>query len=195
VTLIATMERRSTDRFMAMIFRSLPGLPPYGELPLRFSAHGGGTHSEGFVVEFQTGTDQKWVGNFARGANKFDWIDSHPNGRDALVVAGGQGYLIEPNLRIVISTFGGAIEGVLHYAPLQALVFNDQGLLFEALGPKGSLWKTRRISWDGMGDIRVSGSTLSGEAWDAVHDTWREFHVDLETGVVVGGAFPEILDR
>jgi hypothetical protein len=46
-----------------------------------------------------------------------------------------------------------------------------------------------------MGDIRMSGSTLSGEAWDAVHDTWKEFHVDLETGVVVGGAYPEILDR
>jgi hypothetical protein len=62
-------------------------------------------------------------------------------------------------------------------------------------GQKGTLWKTRRISWDGMGDIRMSGSTLSGEAWDAVHDTWREFHVDLETGVVIGGAFPEELDR
>ncbi len=147
------------------------------------------------MVEFQAGADRKWVGNFVRGLNKFDWIGSHPNGQQSLVVAGGQGYLIEPNLRTVLSTFGGAIEGVLHYAPLQALVFNHQGLLFEALGPKGTLWKTRRISWDGMGDIRMSGSTLLGEAWDAVNDTWREFQVNLETGVVLGGAFPEKLDR
>lgn len=180
---------------MATAFRPLRGLPPYCELPLRFSAHGGGTHSEGFVVEFQTGADRKWVGNFVHGLNKFDWIGSHPNGRETVVVAGGQGYLIEPNLRTVLSTFGGAIEGVLHYTPLQALIFNHQELLFEALGPKGTLWKTRRISWDGMGDIRMSGSTLSGETWDAMHNTWRQFHVDLETGVVIGGAFPEELDR
>ncbi len=180
---------------MPTALRALPGLPPYGELPLGFSAHGGGTHSEGFVIEFQTAAG-KWVGNFVHGLNTFDWRGSHPNGREALVVAGGQGYLIEPNLRTVLSTFGsGVIEGVLHYAPLQALVFNHQGLLFEALGPKGTLWKTRRISWDGMGDIRMSGSTLSAEAWDALNHTWREFHVNLETGVVVGGAYPEELDR
>jgi hypothetical protein len=51
----------------------------------------------------------------------------------------------------VLSTFGGAIEGILHYAPLQALVFNDQGLLFEALGPKRDFVEDQAnlVGWDG----------------------------------------------
>jgi hypothetical protein len=115
----------------------------------------------------------------------------HLNGSDVWVVAGGQGYLIKPDTRSLASTFGGAIEGVVQYEARRSLVFNHQGLRFESLGPDGVQWTSRRISWDGFGDIVVRGSILSGQAWDALHDIWRAFRLDLETGEVMGGAFPQ----
>lgn len=171
----------------------LPGLPAYGNAPERFSATGIGAHSEGLVVEIRCNETNCWIGNFVRGMTSFDWVGVHPNGTDVLVIAGGQGYLIEPDTRSVAATFGGAIEEVIRHEPRRALVFNHQGLHFDSLGPDGIQWTSKRISWDGFRDIAVSGSVLTGQASDAVHDTWRAFRLDLETGEVVGGAYPETL--
>ena len=148
------------------------------------------------MIEVRSSESESWVGNFVRGMTRFDWVGMHPNESDVLVVAGGQGYLIRPDTRSLASTFGGEIEGVIQYEPRGALVFNHEGLHFESLGPDGVQWKSRRISWDGFDDIVIRGSVLSGQAWDALHDTWRPFRLDLDTGEVMGGAFPKgPLDR
>jgi hypothetical protein len=171
----------------------LPGLPPYGETPTRFTATGFGTHSEGLVVEFRPEDRPAWVGNFVRGLAAFDWVGAHPNEHDALVVAGGQGYVVDTEGRTLISTFGGAIVASIRYPPQRAVIFNHQGLFFEAVGPSGRLWKSRRISWDGMRSIEVHEAILSGESWNALDDSWRKFRLDLITGAVMGGAYPEEL--
>ena len=95
--------------------------------------------------------------------------------------------------RSVAATFGGAIEEVIGHEPRRALVFNHQGLHFDLLGPDGMQWTSKRISWDGFRDIAVSGSVLTRQAWDAVHDIWRAFRLDLETGEFMGGAYRETL--
>jgi hypothetical protein len=66
---------------MALRFEILPGLPPYGPLPVQFSATGCGTHREGFVVQFD-GSSVPWVGNDQRGKAEMvdeamQWVKSH----------------------------------------------------------------------------------------------------------------------
>jgi hypothetical protein len=130
-----------------------------------------------------------WVGNFIGGPSKYDCVLPHPNRSDVVVVSGGQGYIVSPNFKRVTSTFGGAIANV-HEHSSRTLVINHQNLSFEAISASGSLWKSKRISWDGMRNIEVNDSSLTGEAW-LCDGTWHSFHLDLATGIVTGGSYYE----
>jgi hypothetical protein len=171
-------------------FEVLPGLPPCGEPAIAFSGTGHGLHSEGLVVRFGTDGREHWIGNFARGLTSFDCVLPHPNGSDILVIAGGQLYQVEPTMRHVAPQTSAAIVDAFSYSPSNAVVLNSQELWFEAIGPSGRLWKTRRISWDGMRSISVEGNMLRGEAWH-FDGTWHPFQLDLNSGFVHGGSHDE----
>jgi hypothetical protein len=165
----------------------LGGLPPYGPLPAQFCAGGHGTHREGFVVQFG-GRTGVWVGNFQPGVTGFDVALAHPDGRSVIVVAGGQGYVIDPSSRQLTAIFGVDITGVIQNGAEQ-LVFSTFTNL-EAFGRDGAQWRTRRLSWDGLRSLRVEGEDLVGEGWTFAGDQWISFRVDLTSGTAVGGAFP-----
>ena len=175
---------------MAFEVSVLPGLPAYGEPATVFSATGLGTHSEGLVVSFCMRDSPPWIGNFVRGLTKFDYVAVHPNRVAALIVAGGQGYVIDPVARQLQSTIGGAIVDAFAHPTTTAIVLNHQNLSFESIGAYGRLWRSRQISWDGLRFVEVTGNALSGEAW-RYDDTWHPFQLDLVSGAVRGGAYKE----
>ena len=169
-------------------FRTLPGLPASGPLPLQFSTTGQGLHREGFVVEFWPGTENAWVGNFQPGLSTFDAIAEHPNGKDVVVVAGGDLLVVDPARREQIATLSGTIQSCTLASELPALVFDD-GISILILHTNGMLEQTARISWDGMRDIHVEGTVLSGEAYDPMADSWHSFRVDLLEAEFEGGSY------
>jgi hypothetical protein len=130
------------------------------------------------------------VGNFVPGLSKFNFFGLHPNGRDALIVAGGQGYIVDPETKQLRETLGGTIVNAFPHPTRSALVLNHQNLRFEAIAADGRLWMTRRISWDGMRLVQQQGKLLIGEAWRP-DSTWHPFEVDLENGQVLGGSYSE----
>jgi hypothetical protein len=155
---------------------------------MQCSATGQGTHREGFVVEFKD-VNGAWDGNFQRGVTGFDVALEHPDGRSVIVIAGGQGYVVDRPVQRVTSMFGRAsVTGVV-YNGGDLLVFSTF-TEFEAYGPAGHAWRTRRLSWDGFRSLQIDGDTLSGEGWTFAGDKWIEFSVQLATGEPVGGAYP-----
>jgi len=176
---------------MALVFEVLTGLPAYGEAAEAFSRTGIGLHSEGLVVKFEPHDQRSWVGNFIRGLTGFDWVHEHPNGREILVVAGGQGYVVNPASHEVTSSFGGVLLDAHLYLPRNAIIFNHQDISFRAICQSGTLWESRRVSWDGLRSVQVIGNILSGEAWH-FDDSWHRFELDLDTGAVRGGSYEEI---
>jgi len=168
----------------------LAGLPPYGEVATNFSATGLARHSEGLVVSFRAGDSPQWIGNFARGLARFDSVQVLPNHTAAIIIAGGQGYVIDPVSRQVQGTTGGAIVDAFVHPTTSAIVLNHQNILFESIGPSGRLWLSRRISWDGLRLVEVSDNVLAGEAW-RYDDTWHPFQLDLVSGNVEGGSYQE----
>lgn len=168
-------------------FDVLPGLPPYGNWPEWFPATVRG--HEGFVVRFTPDDGPEWVGNFAGGLSSLDHVCDHPNGRDVVVIASGNAFVIAPGARSLVESFGGQIEVVLPVTELGLLVFGN-GLWFEAFGPSGRCWVTRRLSWDGMRELRREGLRLSGEAWyPMAGGCWVPFEVDLVSGGCSGGSY------
>jgi hypothetical protein len=169
-------------------FEILPGLPPYGDLPEPFSSTGHGSHREGYVVRFNPEAAAPWVGNFQPGHTSFYDVLPHPSGREFMVVAGGQGYVVDPNDRSKKVFVGGWIEIALLLPQWNGLLLGD-GLQFELITPAGLQWRSRRISWDGMQNLRLEGMLLFGEAYDPAGDCWMPFKLDLCTGEFTGGSY------
>jgi hypothetical protein len=176
---------------MDFALEALTGLPAYGPLATSFSPAGKQLHAEGLVVRFMASDGASWVGNFQRGGMDYDRIDHHPNGKDALIIASGQGYVVDPVNQRLVGLLGGGIVDLFDHPSQRAVVLNQQNLSFVAIGAAGNIWQSRRISWDGFRHIAVVGSKLSGEAWSPHNGEWCPFVLDLQTGTVVGGSYPE----
>lgn len=168
--------------------RILPGLPATGPWPEQFSVSGRGTHREGFVVEFHPGSTRSWIGNFERGGTDFDTVLLHPDGVSLVVIAGGTGYVIDPDQRLLRFVLQGQIYSVIATSQPTLLIVSD-GLVLEAVGANGSAWKSRRISWDGIWDLQVVGERLHGLSYDALKDCEVPFSVDILSGRAEGGGY------
>ena len=171
---------------MTARFQVLPGLPPYGPLPKHFPSSSG-RYREGLVLEFQ-GENDVWIGNFISGATGFSSVFDHFDGRSVIVIAGGQGYLVDVAAQDVTSTFGGDLTGIVD-SGTHLFVFSTFTTL-AAYGSTGLKWRIRRLSWDGFRSFRVNNGIVHGEAWTPCGDHWIEFSVDLSTGEATGGAYP-----
>ena len=129
-----------------------------------------------------------WVGNFQGGFGECHGVFLHPNRRHLIVVATGQAYVVDPESRALIHHFGADIAKVVEVPENDALVFTN-GLWFEAYGATGYLWRSRRLSWDGVRSLSRTALTLWGEAYSPLDDDWHRFSVDLTSGHVEGGSY------
>ena len=162
------------------------GLPPYGPSALSFPDPN--AFSEGLVVTFTTSTGERWTGNFASGPGSLDAVRDELGPRATIVVASGAAYLVDVD-RKTASDITWPVEYV-EYVASQELVVIGNGLWFEAIGPSGAVWQSRRISWDGMRSLGRDGEELSGEAYSPMGPPdWVPFELDLASGDVKGGSY------
>jgi hypothetical protein len=172
---------------MELTVTLLFGLPAYGPLATPFPAEWGRIGREGTVVEFNLG-NLAWVGNFRPGLCGIDLARIHPNHCDAVVVAGGDLWVVDPNQRTATFLLP-AIEEAIEVQRPDGWLFSRQGLAVARFGPKGLLWHTKRLSWDGFDQVTVVGDELTGLAYDPGGDAWVPFRVDIRTGASTGGSF------
>jgi len=167
----------------------LPGLPVYGAAAEPFSATGLGMHREGLVVRFEA-TGGSWVGNFQRGMSSCDRVLTHPDRVHVLVIAGGAAYVVDPSKHRLEGHFGADIQEVIEVPEIRGLIFGN-GLWFEAVADSGPLWRSRRISWDGLRKVTVDGTVLRGEAYapEGADGAWHGFEVNVLTGEAKGGSY------
>ena len=175
----------------APLFEILPGLPPYGPAAEAFPEDGQQAYREGLVVRFRPRGKPSWVGNFQKGWSEFDAVVLHPDRYQVIVVAGGAGYHIDPESRRQTHQFGssGAIS-FLQSLPELNLAIAADNIQIGACLADDSGWSTERISWDGIRNITITGSTLHGEAWSPISKQWWPFEVDLLTGKTSGAIYP-----
>jgi hypothetical protein len=165
--------------------RILPGLPAVGSAAVQFSEPGERTHAEGLVVEITPAHGSAWVGNFRPGLSDNNAVFAHPNGADAVVVAGGRGYVVNADSRLVSKMYRSVRQVVESREADRLVLASDVSVAI--LGPADVHYETRRLAWDGLQSLRADGRTLYGEAWDSIADAWRPFEVNLDSGEVTGG--------
>lgn len=166
--------------------RPLEGLPAYGEPALSFPRPD--AFSEGFVVEFVATAGERWIGNFASGpAGGAQSIHVEFGPRDVIVFSGGAGYVIDIESRCLVADLGFGFDWLEFVEELGILVAcND--LWFEAFVGRKRKWRTRRVSWDEIRNIRRAGTKVTAEAYHLDGD-WYPLVLDVVTGEVVGGSY------
>lgn len=169
------------------ICRELPGLPGDGEFPRQFSATGQGMHREGYVVEFTPSGDPSWVGNFQPGGGILTGIFEFLESQSVLVVARGQGYLVDAQTGALLGQYESDIAIAL---PITAGVLVGTSTDFSAYRGGIRVWRTRRISWDGFRNLSIKTDNVLGEAW-CFDDSWHKFKIELANGEVEGGSYYE----
>lgn len=165
----------------------LDALPP-GCSPVTFPSGWCREGSEGLVVEFDTDDVGAWVGIFRPGIQGSDGVWLHPNGKDALVIAQGAPWIVDPEARAATKLNAG-VEEVWPVSDPEGLLLSRDGLAFYRIASGGLMWHTRRLSWDGFQKIEIRGQILHGEGWSPVDDRWFPFSVDLRSGRSEGGSY------
>lgn len=167
-------------------FRIEPGLPPYGPGALSFPDPD--AFSEGLVITFMTSTGERWTGNFAKGHGSLDAVRDELGPKATIVIAGGTAYRVDIESKSA-SEITWPAEYIEFVAGHKVMVIGN-GLWFEAFGPSGAIWKSRRISWDGMRSLRNNDQEIYGEAYSPMGPPdWVPFKLNLASGDVEGGSY------
>ena len=134
------------------------------------------------IVEIEATKAPAWQGVFAHGdarANGATELRSTPAENVLCVVARGAGYLVDcttPSRSEAIEC--APIVGVHAIADEGVLVFHDH-LRFVAYGQNGLAWKSARVSWDGIRNVRIDGRRIRAEVWNAPTDAFIETELEL----------------
>ena len=115
----------------------------------------------------------------------------HPNGHDAVVIASGDLWVVNPEQRSAERLLP-AINMALEVQGPNGWVFSRQGLALARLGPDGLVWHRRRLSWDGFDRLKIEGDEVTGLAWSPFGDKWSAFRVELRTGRSFGGTYSQL---
>lgn len=67
-------------------------------------------------------------------------------------------------------------------------IISIEGICLARLSDQGEIWRTRRLAWDGLTDIKVTDLEITGLAWGPER-YGIPFRVDSRTGLAAGGSF------
>jgi len=146
-------------------------------------------HSEGFVVRFFDSFGESWVANFNVGSTTFNTVFDFPQTNLCIVIAGGNGYVMKPNLTKPVGTFGGAIKSAILTDQQEVVGSDDTDLT--VIDCNGQLWVSERVSWDGIKDLHINKRIVTGSSYDPMGDNneWIDFTLNLDTKQLDGGSY------
>lgn len=69
------------------------------------------------------------------------------------------------------------------------------GVYFEAFDATKVLWRSDRVSWDGITILDRSSTMVLGEVYDPMSDQWQPFELNVLNGAVQGGSYQNMRSR
>lgn len=168
-------------------YEVLPGLPGEGPMYISVSDNNEQFYSEGFVVLFFKPDGTSWIANFKPGWSDFNFVKDYPDSNRIIVIASGQGYIMEPESFVPIKTFGLGIKQAIETQTNRVICADDCSLYL--IEKDGSVWESERISWDGIKDLNIQNNILTGLAYYPMSDSWKPFTFDIKSKLITGGSF------
>lgn len=178
--------RQATDKRK---FQILDALPAYGPMYIPVTEDGKPYYSEGFVVKFFKTNGDNWVANFQPGLKRFSEVFDFRNSNKLIVIAGGLGYVMDPDSVKPIGTFGASLDNAIRLNEDKIIASDDT--LVREISSTGEQWRSPRISWDGIKEIKLENGLLTGLSYDPMNDDdeWVPFSINLTTRDIEGGSY------
>ena len=145
---------------------------------------------DGVLVSITPVDGNEWIGVFGsvqKYPKSLSKILSWPDDNKICVVSSGAAVIVDVNNPLNFELVG--VEPIFHAIPIQEsgiVVFADFTSLI-AYNEKGIVWKSKRVSWDGLEIISVDQSCINGSYWDIKSESKTPFKVNIATGEVEGG--------
>ena len=176
-------------------YEKLDGLPPYGPMYISVTDDDEPYFSEGYVVRFFKSDNSSWVANFRPGWTNYYNIFDYPELKTVVVFAGGQGYIMSPDKEKPKYIFGLTITDVLQTSNGSLVCSDGIGIIFLDKS-NGQIWRSERISWDGIIDLEIKDDILFGKAYDPTNSNqeWSDFSLNLLTKEIKGGTWREFIN-
>src|ERR1051325_1882986 len=171
-------------------FRIVPGLPAYGPMATSFPPAWARTRQEGLVIEFFPDDAKRWVANFRPGPGGHTCAVQYPDRLRVLAVSSGAAWLVDPVAHSA-EELSVNVDGLWQAEGSDDLILSRDGLAFLRIGSNGVQWHTRRLSWDGFSDVRVTRDEIRGRACYPQDDEPVGFSVDVRTGRSSGGSYDQ----
>ena len=148
---------------------------------------------ESLYVKIEPKHAHHWIGAFARGFESEELVSgifAWPDPDSLAVVSAGYGYAgraADPKSWVRLQPM--PITDVHVMVEHKLIIFVDFTHIFAYSADK-TVWKSDRISWDGITINKVETNHLFGVAWDAMQEKDVEFAIDVRDGKHTGGAQP-----
>ncbi|TMI62916.1 MAG: hypothetical protein E6H07_16065 [Bacteroidetes bacterium] len=170
-------------------YEILEGLPTSGPMYIPISEDGVEFYHEGLVVRFFKDDGTNWVANFKTGWTKYRNVFEIPNTDKIVVIANGQGYIMTPAQQKPVSTFGYAITDLIPSNDGRFIAVDITDLVI--INNDATVWRSQRISWDGIEELNVNNNIVTGLSYDPMHDSdeWVNFSFNLDTKEITGGSY------
>lgn len=171
------------------LYEILDGLPPYGTMYIPIAEDGMEFYYEGYVVRLFRSDGTTWVANFKTGETNYSSVFEIPKTDIIVVIANGQGYTMTPDLQKPVDIFGHAITQVISTNDGRLIAADITNLVI--INSDATIWRSERISWDGIKDLTLLDNIISGLAYDPMHvsDEWINFSFNLDTNEFIGGGY------
>lgn len=148
---------------------------------------------DGLIVSVIPNQGSPWIGifGFGFGGGAVTALLSTPDASRLFVVSRGAGYLVSSENP---SDWHGIREIIpittVRPAPEHGIIVLADYIKIAAVDAAGLVWKTGRISFDGIVITNIASGYIEGEAWDPTTPVRPRFRVDIRSGRHEGGASP-----
>ncbi len=161
--------------------------------PARMRIPESGEDVDALHVKVTPADASPWLGSFAHGFESegvSNGVWAWPDGESLAVVSAGYGYVVkahDPKSWVRLQPM--PITDVRISPEHQLIIFADFTNIYAYSAAK-TVWKSDRLSWDGVTITQVATNHIFGLGWDAMSDNEIEFVIDMRTGQHTGGARP-----
>jgi hypothetical protein len=150
---------------------------------------------DGLLVSIQPNEAQSWLGIFAFGGyGPVIALSSTPDPDILFVVSRGAGYYIRADDPKAWTEIEHTIPTDIRIIPDRELIVLVDFTSIAAYNTDGLIWRTPRISWDGIRVTSIGAGYIEGLAWDPTMKERPKFRVNLDTGEHEGGSSPKVYD-
>ena len=148
---------------------------------------------DGLIVSVIPNQGSPWIGifGFGFGGGAVTALVGTPDANKLLVVSRGAGYFVSSENP---SDWHGIREIIpittVWPAPERGIIVLADYTKIAAFDAAGLVWKTGRISFDGIVITNIDSGYVEGEAWDPMTPVRPRFRVDIRSGKHEGGSSP-----